>query len=92
MPGADLRGCGGPGPAGAGRVPDPRVSTNIPFLQAVIEDPDFIAGDISTAFIEQRPELLTTHAPADRGTRSALAGRGHGEQTLGEAPTSLIPG
>ena len=45
------------------------VSTNIPFLQAVLEDPDFIAGDVSTAFIEQRPELLTTHAPADRGTR-----------------------
>ena len=45
------------------------VSTNIPFLQAVLADPDFIAGDVSTAFIEQRPELLTTHAPADRGTR-----------------------
>ena len=45
------------------------VSTNIPFLQAVLEDPDFIAGDVSTAFIEQRPELLTTHAPADRGTK-----------------------
>jgi pyruvate carboxylase len=45
------------------------VSTNIPFLQAVLEDPDFITGDLSTAFIEQRPGLLTTHAPADRGTR-----------------------
>ena len=45
------------------------VSTNIPFLQAVLEDPDFIAGDVSTAFIEERPELLTTHAPADRGTK-----------------------
>src|SRR5918993_3777169 len=45
------------------------VTTNIPFLQAVLEDPDFIAGDVSTSFIEQRPELLTAHAPADRGTR-----------------------
>ena len=45
------------------------VSTNIPFLQAVLADPDFVAGDVSTAFIEQRPELLTTHVPADRGTR-----------------------
>ena len=35
----------------------------------MLEDPDFIAGDVSTAFIEQRPELLTTHAPADRGTK-----------------------
>ena len=39
------------------------VSTNIPFLQAVLEDPDFIAGDVSTAFIEERPELLD-HARA----------------------------
>src|SRR5919107_1877400 len=45
------------------------VSTNIPFLQAVLEDPAFIAGDVSTSFIEERPELLTTHVPADRGTR-----------------------
>jgi len=45
------------------------VSTNIPFLQAVLEDPDFIAGDVSTSFIEERPDLLTTHAPADRGTK-----------------------
>src|SRR5690606_38798692 len=44
-------------------------STNIPFLQAVLEDHDFLTGDISTGFIEQRPQLLTTHAPADRGTR-----------------------
>ncbi|MFL6027942.1 MAG: pyruvate carboxylase [Friedmanniella sp.] len=69
------------------------VSTNIPFLQAVLEDPDFIAGDVSTAFIEQRPELLTTHAPADRGTRLL---RWLAETTVnkpnGEAPTRLDPG
>ncbi len=45
------------------------VSTNIPFLQAVLEDPDFRAGNVTTSFIEQRPQLLTTHASADRGTR-----------------------
>jgi pyruvate carboxylase len=69
------------------------VSTNIPFLQAVLEDPDFIAGDVSTAFIEQRPQLLTTHAPADRGTRLL---RWLAEVTVnkphGEAPTRLDPG
>src|SRR5215213_70216 len=69
------------------------VSTNIPFLQAVLEDPDFLAGDLSTAFIEQRPELLTTHAPADRGTKllrwlaEVTVNRPHGE-----APTRLDPG
>ncbi|MCW2802577.1 MAG: pyc [Propionibacteriaceae bacterium] len=69
------------------------VSTNIPFLQAVLEDPDFLAGDVSTAFIEQRPNLLTTHAPADRGTRLL---RWLAEVTVnkphGDAPTRLDPG
>lgn len=69
------------------------VSTNIPFLQAVLEDPDFLAGDVSTAFIEERPELLTTHAPADRGTRLL---RWLAETTVnkpnGEPPTLLDPG
>ncbi|GAA1834962.1 pyruvate carboxylase [Microlunatus capsulatus] len=69
------------------------VSTNIPFLQGVLEDPDFIAGNVSTGFIEERPQLLTTHAPADRGTRLL---RWLAETTVnkpnGEAPTLLDPG
>jgi len=68
------------------------VSTNIPFLQAVLDDPDFLAGNVSTDFIESRPELLTTHAPADRGTRLL---RWLAEVTVnqpyGAAPTLLDP-
>ncbi|OBJ46910.1 pyruvate carboxylase [Mycolicibacterium mucogenicum] len=45
------------------------VSTNIPFLQAVLDDPDFAAGKVSTSFIDERPQLLTAHTPGDRGTR-----------------------
>jgi pyruvate carboxylase len=45
------------------------VATNIPFLQAVLDDPDFRAGRITTSFIEQRPYLLTARHSADRGTR-----------------------
>jgi pyruvate carboxylase len=45
------------------------VSTNIPFLQAVLDDPDFIAGNVTTSFIEQRPRLLTARVSADRGTK-----------------------
>ena len=45
------------------------VSTNIPFLQAVLDDPDFIAGNLSTSFIEERPQLLNSHQSKDRGTR-----------------------
>ena len=45
------------------------VSTNIPFLQAVVEDPSFLAGDLSTSFIEERPHLLTSKPSKDRGTK-----------------------
>ncbi|MGD8166914.1 pyruvate carboxylase [Herbiconiux sp. P16] len=45
------------------------VSTNIPFLQGVLDDPDFIAGDLSTSFIEERPQLLAGHQSKDRGTK-----------------------
>jgi pyruvate carboxylase len=45
------------------------VSTNIPFLQAVVNDPDFRAGRVTTSFIEERPYLLTARTPADRGTK-----------------------
>jgi pyruvate carboxylase len=45
------------------------VSTNIPFLQAVLDDPSFVAGDLSTSFIEERPELFDTHQSKDRGTK-----------------------
>lgn len=45
------------------------VTTNIPFLQAVLEDPDFVAGDLSTSFIEERPWLVRGHQSKDRGTK-----------------------
>ncbi|RDH74519.1 pyruvate carboxylase [Mycolicibacterium moriokaense] len=45
------------------------VSTNIPFLMAVVNDPDFRAGRVTTSFIDQRPYLLTARTPADRGTK-----------------------
>lgn len=45
------------------------VSTNIPFLQAVIDDPDFRAGRVDTSFIDDRPYLLTARTTADRGTK-----------------------
>jgi len=45
------------------------VSTNIPFLQAVLDDPDFLAARISTSFIDDRPQLLTARSSADRGTK-----------------------
>ena len=34
------------------------MTTNIAFLQAVLDDPDFIAGRVTTSFIETHPQLL----------------------------------
>ncbi|MEY4390779.1 MAG: hypothetical protein RLZZ400_522 [Actinomycetota bacterium] len=45
------------------------VSTNIAFLQAVMADPTFSAGDLSTSFIDERPELFTSAPSQDRGTK-----------------------
>ena len=45
------------------------VSTNISFLQAVVDDEAFAAGDISTSFIEERPHLLASRPSKDRGTK-----------------------
>ncbi len=45
------------------------VSTNIPFLEALITDEDFLAGRITTSFIDDRPDLLGHRIPADRGTK-----------------------
>ena len=45
------------------------VATNIPFLQAVLDDADFASGQVTTAFIEEHPQLLTARSSADRGTK-----------------------
>lgn len=45
------------------------VATNIPFLAAVLDDPDFRRGGVTTSFIGDRPQLLTARSSADRGTK-----------------------
>jgi pyruvate carboxylase len=45
------------------------VSTNMHFLQAVLDDPDFQTGRVTTSFIDERPELLTARSSGDRGTK-----------------------
>jgi pyruvate carboxylase len=45
------------------------VATNTAFLWAVLGDEDFLAGDLSTGFIDQRPQLVSAGAGRDRGTR-----------------------
>ena len=68
------------------------VSTNIAFLQAVLEDPDFVAGNITTSFIETHPQLLQARGSGDRGSKllSFLAGVTV-NQPHGPAPVSIDP-
>jgi pyruvate carboxylase len=73
------------------------VATNIPFLQAVLDDPDFQAGRVTTSFIEQRPHLLTARQSADRGTKlltylaDVTVNKPHGERPDLIDPTTKLP-
>ncbi len=73
------------------------VATNIPFLQAVLDDPDFQAGRVTTSFIEQRPQLLTARHSADRGTKlltylaDVTVNKPHGERPDLIDPLTKLP-
>ncbi len=45
------------------------VATNINFLQAVLDDETFASGELSTHFIDERPELMQARISQDRGTK-----------------------
>jgi pyruvate carboxylase len=73
------------------------VSTNIPFLQAVLDDPAFAAGDISTSFIDERPELLRGRESKDRGSKilnwlvDVTVNQPHGTRPVATSPTAKLP-
>jgi pyruvate carboxylase len=45
------------------------VKTNIPFLENVVNNPQFQAGQITTSFLDEHPELLRFTPRRDRATR-----------------------
>jgi len=73
------------------------VSTNIPFLQAVLDDPDFLAGRVTTSFIDERPQLLTARSSADRGTKilnylaDVTVNQPHGPRPAAVYPRDKLP-
>ncbi|TSE01049.1 pyruvate carboxylase [Skermania sp. ID1734] len=73
------------------------VATNIPFLQAVLDDPDFRAGRVTTSFIEERPQLLTLRTSGDRGTKilnylaDVTVNKPHGERPSTVYPHDKLP-
>jgi pyruvate carboxylase len=68
------------------------VATNLAFLQAVLADPDFADGRVTTGFIEDHPQLLVARARGDRGTKLlAYLADITVNQPHGPAPTTLDP-
>lgn len=73
------------------------VSTNIPFLQQVLDDPAFEVGDLSTAFIDERPELVQGRPSKDRGSKilgwlaDTTVNRPHGESPTTVEPRLKLP-
>lgn len=64
------------------------VSTNVAFLRALLDDPDFLAAKLNTAFLDDHPQLLEA---AQKGPGSGLltklaettVNRPHGVQPIG---------
>ncbi|MCW2711181.1 MAG: cfiB, partial [Marmoricola sp.] len=73
------------------------VATNIPFLRALLDEPDFLAGQVTTSFIEEHPGLLSARPTADRGTRlltwlaEVTVNKPHGEAPVRVSPSSKLP-
>ncbi|MBJ7530057.1 MAG: ATP-grasp domain-containing protein, partial [Nocardioides sp.] len=73
------------------------VATNIAFLQALLDDPDFAAGRVTTSFIETHPQLLTARASGDRGTKllaylaDVTVNKPHGEAPVTLDPRTKLP-
>ncbi len=73
------------------------VATNVPFLRAVLDDAAFVAGDISTSFIDERPQLLTSNPSRDRATKllnwlaDVTVNRPYGDKPLMVSPGSKLP-
>ena len=68
------------------------VSTNQPYLQAILADEQFRAGPVSTSFIDDRPELTSASVGANRATRLLrYLADVTVHQPHGDAPTRIDP-
>ncbi len=68
------------------------VSTNQPYLQAILADPQFRSEPVTTTFIDDRPELTTAGVGADRATRLLrYLADVTVHQPHGRAPTQVDP-
>ncbi len=73
------------------------VSTNIAFLQAVLDEPDFANGSITTSFIETHPHLMAARGRGDRGSKlltylaDVTVNQPHGSAPVSIDPATKLP-
>jgi pyruvate carboxylase len=73
------------------------VATNMPFLRAVLADRDFLAGRLSTSFIDERPHLTAASIGRDRASRlldllaDVTVNRPHGPPPVVPDPRTKLP-
>ncbi len=73
------------------------VATNIPFLMNVMDDPQFLSGDVATDFIDKHPELATVNRSQDRGSKAlqylvdVTVNQPHGPRIEGIDPRDRLP-
>jgi pyruvate carboxylase len=73
------------------------VASNIGFLKAVLDEPQFRAGDLATTFIDDHPALLDARSGADRGSKildylaDVTVNRPHGSAPLSIDPAVKLP-
>ncbi|MDP1876207.1 MAG: pyruvate carboxylase [Actinomycetota bacterium] len=81
------------------------VATNVSFLRALLSEPDFLSGDLTTAFLDEHPGLLSAQPGAGLGSGLGAASgllvrlaevtvnRPHGEPRFAARdPAALLPG
>lgn len=73
------------------------VATNLPFLEAVLADPAFQEGRVTTSFIDERPQLLDAPTGKDRATKlltylaDVTVNQPHGPRTSDVRPRTKLP-
>lgn len=71
-------------------------ATNISFLTALLADPDFLAGNATTGFIADHPELVAAEPGADRATKllawlaDVTVNQPHGAAPAGPDPADKL--
>lgn len=73
------------------------VATNIPFLMNVLDEPEFLAGDVATDFIDRHPELTQVNRSQNRGSKAlqylahVTVNQPHGPRIHGIDPRDKLP-